>query len=340
MAISQRIKITPKIFNPVYWHLLKYLNDPDIRYIYVYGGSSAAKTYSIMQALSLESYSKGYNVLAMRKQTNNLKDTIFRDFKGFNNKLKKKLTDINIIQNEIITNNSFIRFKGVDDSEKLKGLSAFTKLLMDEITEYDYNDFKQARKRLRGRPNQQIITTWNPVSKDHWIKKKVLDLDSWYELSNKVDGVKYSELSENSSVKINKKGNSILIRTTYLDNYWVVGHPYYEDVGFYDKHTIEEFEHDKIHNPNDYNIYALGLWGNPPEGLVWKEIESFKELEGKPRENKVYWTKYETLPLSNDYFEIYAYDPGGAGGLQSDEPDGKSKYLFKEESNKYSIIIK
>ena len=48
-----------------------------VRYLYLYGGSSAGKTFTIMQALSIESYAKGYDVLAMRKQSNNIKDTIF-----------------------------------------------------------------------------------------------------------------------------------------------------------------------------------------------------------------------------------------------------------------------
>jgi PBSX family phage terminase large subunit len=326
--ISQKIKITPKIFNPCYWHLLKYLNDPNIRYIFDYGGSSASKTHSIMQALSIESYKQKYNVLAMRKQTNNLKDTIYTDFKKFNSKLQKKIPDINIIQNEIRSKRHYIRFKGVDDSEKLKGISAFTKLFLDEITEFNLEDFKQAKKRLRGRPNQQIIATWNPVSKDHWIKKDVLDKESWYDLSKKVKGIKYSQLDENSFVKINKTGNSILIKTTYKDNYWVVGHPDDPEIGFYDDHTIAEFEHDKIHNPNDYKIYALGEWGTPSEGLIFEKIKSFENL--KERKNKIYWTTYEKLPKDIPFYKIYGLDFGGSGQSASDKPDGTSKNVLLE----------
>lgn len=333
--------IPSEIFNPIFYHLVKYLRSDKIRYIYVYGGSSAAKTYSIMQALSIESYMHKYNCYVMRKYSNNIKDTIYSDFKGFNTKLQKELNDITIIQNEIRSKNNLIRFKGIDDSEKLKGLSGFTKVLQDEITEFVYDDLKQVRKRLRGRKNQQIILTWNPVSEHHWIKQRVIDKTSWYDLPKVVANKPESQLAENSFVKINKEGNAILIKTTYLDNYWVVGHPTNPKIGFVDKHVIEDFEFDKIHDPNNYKIYALGEWGNPSEGLVCKYVENFDNIG--EYEDKIYWSKYETLP--DIYFhEIYSLDLGG-GSSESDKPDGKSKtvfgklYISKDTMSVYVKII-
>lgn len=310
--IANSTTFDPDIFNPLFHHIVKYLSDENIRYIYIYGGSSAAKTYSIMQALSLESYRLKYNCYVMRKYSNNIKDTIYSDFKGFNNKLKQKFDDITIIQNEIRSNRNLIRFKGIDDSEKLKGLSGFKKVFLDEITEFVYDDLKQVRKRLRGSTGQQVLLTWNPVSEHHWIKKRVLDLENWYHLPKIIGNNPRTQLSENSFVKINEKKNAILIKTTYLDNWWVVGNPFNPDAGFVDKHVIADFESDKINDENNYRIYALGEWGVPSEGLYFKKDK--------------HWFTYSQLP-DIEFYEVFGLDFGG-GSSENDEPDGKSKTVF------------
>lgn len=321
------------VFNPLFWHLIKYLNDPDIRYIYCFGGSSAAKTYSIMQALSNESYRLKYNCFVMRKYSNTIKDSIYTDFKTYNKVLQKIFQDITIIQNEIRSERNLLRFRGIDDSEKLKGLSGFTKVFMDEITEFDYADLKQVRKRLRGSENQQIILSWNPISKHHWVKKKIIDVNPWYDLPNEIEGEPRSKLSGSSYVKINKKGNAILIKTTYLDNYWVVGHD--SGGGFHDKHVIADFEDDKEHDENSYNIYALGEWGEPSEGLIFNYKKN--------------WFKYKELP-DYDFYETYGLDFGGGGVndgrkttpliYEFDEPDGSSTtVLVRLLINKASMSV-
>lgn len=321
------------IFNPLFWHLLVYLNDPAIRYIFLRGGSSAAKTYSVMQALSTESIRVGYNVMAMRKFATSIKDSIYSDFKGFNSVLSKIFHDLTIIQNEIRSKRNLIRFKGLDDPEKIKGISNFTKVFLDEITEYNIDDLKQVRKRLRGLKNQQIIACWNPISKHHWINKKWESTYVWKDLPKEIEGYPESKLSENAFVKINKEGNAILIKTTYLDNYWVVGHP--SGGGFLDKHTIADFEFDKENDENNYNIYALGEYGEPSEGLIFQRHKN--------------WFVYSELP-DYDFYETYGLDFGG-GGVEDkrktypeiykfDEPDGSSTtVLVKLLINKASMSV-
>lgn len=268
------INFDKRLFNPLYWHLRKYLNSPEIRTILVYGSSSAAKSYSIMQALSIGVLENEYNVMAMRKTGADIKDSIYTDFKGFNSKLSNLIPDTyDIILNEIRIKKSRIRFRGLDDPERIKGIAEFTKINLDELTEYDYADFSQLQKRLRGRKNQQIIASWNPISGKHWIKKQLIDTDSWVDLPRNVEGIEFSELSEDSLIQINEKKDTILIRTTYKDNFWIVGHPKYSNVGFYDKHQINHLEGLAKTNPNDYRIYAKGLWGVASEGLVFSPDE-------------------------------------------------------------------
>lgn len=272
-----------------------------------------------MQALSIESYQFEYKCFVMRKFTNTIKDSIYSDFKKFNAVLQTKLTDISIIQNEIRSSKNLIRFRGIDDSEKIKGLSGFKKIFLDEITEFEHADLRQIKKRLRGQKGQQIIATWNPISCEHWIKKKEIDLTSWEDLPRNIKGIPNSQLSENSFVKINKERNSILIKTTYLDNYWIVGHPEFKNVGFKDVHVIADFESDKKNDPESYRIYALAEWGNPPQGLIFQ----FKHN----------WFEYSELP-DIDLYETYGLDFGGGGVNEKrkcypelmvfDEPDGSS----------------
>ena len=44
-----QVDINPELFNNVYWHLLDAFDDLRIRFIWLFGGSSAGKTYSVVQ---------------------------------------------------------------------------------------------------------------------------------------------------------------------------------------------------------------------------------------------------------------------------------------------------
>lgn len=317
------------IFNPLFWHLSMWLNDSNIRYIYLPGGSSAGKTYSVSQVLSIESYVNNYNCYIMRKYNVTIKDSVYTDFKNFNSALHAQsnarlggfFNDISIIEGEIRSNRNMMRFRGLDKSEKLKGIAAFSKVLMDEITEFKLDDFKQVRKRLRGRKNQQIITTWNPIDENHWIKKKVIDKEVWIDLPNEIEGIPESKLSENSHVRINKKGNAIEIKTTYLDNRWVTGH---SKGGFHDKHVIADFEDDKVNDPNNYKIYARGEYGVSTDGLVMRE--------------NINWTTYSELP-DYDFHETYGLDFAGGSSSDGRETYQDNIYKFDEADGSTTTVL-
>lgn len=255
--------IHPHLFLPIYWHVLDALQNPDIRHIYTYGGSSAGKTYSISQALMIDSEINNYSTMVFRKEQASIPDTIFRDFKEINDYLE---LDHQILLFQIRLNGSdnIIRFRGVDKSGKVKGLKGFQKIYLDELDHFEYDDYKELKRRLRGEDNQTLVFAWNPVSKEHWVKTKILDQEEWVELPKELENCpsKYNKLSEKSGKWINKRGDSILIKTNHLDNYWVVGHPD-KRFGRYDKHVLTEFDIMKKIEPEDYRIYAWGDWGNP-----------------------------------------------------------------------------
>ena len=264
------------------------LSNPDIRHIYTYGGSSAGKTYSIAQALLLDGEINDYSSIVFRKEQSSIPDTIYNDFKEINERFELGHKEQNFIFK--LVNDRVIRFRGVDKSGKVKGLKGFKKIFLDETDHFTYEDIKELKRRLRGEDGQQIIYALNPVSKEHWIKDKVLDSETWTEIPKYLEDCpsEYSMLSDNSGKWINEQGDSILIKTNHQDNFWVVNHP---EVGYgrTDKHVLEEFNKMKILDPEDYRVYALGEWGHPQVDMPYitqfednkhiSEVAVFKENE-------------------------------------------------------------
>lgn len=238
-------------FNPLFYYILHYLQDNDIREIYVYGGSSSAKTHSILQALMIDGYYRNYSTLVYRKEQTAIKTTVKNECKAIIENLN--LTQYQEFDFEFRYNEQKLQFKGIDKEGKIKGLKGFRKLFFDEIDQFKEEEFNQAKLRLRGEENQQLLFSWNPVDEKHWLKS-YLDKFEWEDLDLHFNE-KHKKLNENSFIKRNK--NKILIKTTYLDNRWVIG----GDWGRYDEHVINEFETLKLTNSNLYNVYALGNWG-------------------------------------------------------------------------------
>lgn len=260
----QKFIFNPRLFNPLYWHFQKYLRDPKIRNILTYGGSSAAKTYSIVQGFCVEQLTDNCNIAVFRKESTTIDDTVYGDFKNVSDRLRMGSVH-RFIEKEmrVMNGRSFVKFKGLDDGEKIKGLSVYKYVYLNELSKFNEEDYNEAARRLRGKPGQKIIADWNPISEDHWIKKKLIDTQKWSDLPLDVKDspTKFSSLDpEFSRVQINEKGNTILIKTTYRDNYFVVGHPSGKG-GFVDTHALDEFERMSIVNPDDYLVYANGEWG-------------------------------------------------------------------------------
>ena len=270
-----------KLFNPLFFYLLMFLQNKTIRNIIMYGGSSSGKTYSMAQAILILTLWEGTNHLVMRKVGASIKDTVYQDFKtaaeqlGIS-KLFKFSDGVKTIT--CIQNKARIVFKGLDDAEKIKGLSSFKRVVLDEWSEFEEADYKQIRLRLRGMEGQQLIYTFNPIKETHWIKKNVFDKQKWHDIPMSVEiggRVIPEELTKVKSIKMNEprvimhkrtgemiehSPDTVVIQTTYLNNFWVVGSPD-GTYGYYDEQCIATFEYDREHDPDYYNVYALGEWG-------------------------------------------------------------------------------
>ena len=271
------LSIDSRLFNPLYWHVIEAMQDKSIRYIFLKGGSSSSKSYSVAQAITTESIRHKTNTLAFRKESTEIADTIYSDFTDVTSIFENHFP-VRSIQNYKYIGQSKIRFRGLDKATKIKGLASYQRLFVDEISEFYKKDWAEMKRRLRGRPNQQFIVTWNPVSAESWLKKE-LDMEEWIEQPLFIEGIKYSQLDKEYAGKwINKTGDMVLINTTYRDNYWIVGHPDYPDIGMIDEHTLAEFERMKLNEPDDYEVFGLGNWGTISERRIFKKLYEFDEI--------------------------------------------------------------
>ena len=286
--------ISYKRFNPNFHHLRLSLRDDAVRFIFLYGGSSSSKSYSIAQAIILECIQEGFNTMVYRKTGATISDSIYKTFWEAVKGLKLDAF-FKPVEGQIrCFNGSYITFKGLDDPEKIKGLESYQYVFCEEVSEFDETDFKQIRKRLRGRKGQKIISAFNPISEDHWVKKNIFDKEKLLEVDNhlegklkdnitgKVLGKEYSEIAQKwtNSAKLifnprtqeydTHNPDMVIMRSTYLNNFWVVGSPD-GTYGFYDAQVIADFEKDKINDYSYYLVYALGEWRTIKTGGEFSE---------------------------------------------------------------------
>jgi phage terminase large subunit len=134
--------ISYKRFNPNFHHLKLALGNDDIRFIFMYGGSSSAKSFSAAQAFLLECISNGYNTMVFRKTGATIVDSIYKTFQEAAKSLH--IDTFFKFQENLIRcfNGSYIRFKGLDDPEKIKGLESYQYVFCEEISEFDESDLK------------------------------------------------------------------------------------------------------------------------------------------------------------------------------------------------------
>jgi PBSX family phage terminase large subunit len=257
------------LFNNVYWHLENAFDNLLIRFIWLYGGSSASKSYSVCQLILRKMLQfENENTMVMRKYAVDIKDSIYSDFKAIIELWG--LQDDFICQQNYIQckyTQSYIRFRGLDDSEKIKGLSNFKRIVLEEVSQFDEVDFKQIKKRLRGKDGQQIIGIFNPISEDSWIKTNVFDCEVLTEVESDI-----------TSIHINENKDTIILKTNYTDNIFIVGKHDTDGnliAGRKDIHVINDFEKDKITDNNYYQIYGLGNWGKiRTGGEFWKDFNT------------------------------------------------------------------
>jgi len=328
-----------RLFNKIYWEIENAFQNTLIRFVWIFGGSSASKTFSVVQFLIKDMLAgENNNALILRKFHVDIKDSIYADFKNII--ADWKLQDYFIIQQDFIKcrTGSYVRFRGLDDSEKVKGISGFKRIVLEEISQFDEVDLKQVRKRLRGRAGQQIVGIFNPISEEHWIKKNVFDKEVLTENKSDICG-KWT----------NDTGNTVILKTNYLDNVFIVGRwavnsfgKLVQVGGFVDQHVIDDFEKDKINDFAYYQIYGLGNWGRiRTGGEFWKDFNY--NLHVKP----VKWNEDLPIRLSwdenvNPYLTCLVWQGAGKDLTLIDEicledPRNRVKHVCAEFTKRYPV---
>lgn len=260
------IKISTKVFNKAFKHLLDELN----RYLILYGGAGSGKSYFIVERYLYKLLkNKKFNLLVVRKTGKSNRDSTFALFKQIikkwklNKYFKVNESDLRI---KCLLNNHEIVFAGLDDVEKLKSITfsdgELTDIWIEEASEIQESDFNQLDVRLRGQgTKKQIVISFNPIDINHWLKRRFFD---------------------------KKDDNVTIFHSTYKDN------------EFLDEDYKKLLESYKETDEYYYNVYCLGQWG-----ILGKTVFDAKKLSErlqvipKPIKTGYFTYDYDGLKITN-----------------------------------------
>lgn len=210
------------------------------RYIVMKGSAGSGKSVDTAQNYILRlMQDQGRNLVCIRKSDITNRDSTFAELTGAIYRMfgdqAERYWQINMSPLKLTckANGNQIIFRGMNDDkqrEKLKSITfqrgKLTDVWCEEATELTQADVEIIDDRLRGElpPGQfyQIRMTFNPVNKNHWIKKVFFDIPD---------------------------PNVLTHHSTYLMN------------RFIDDAYKARMERRKIVDPEGYQIYGLGEWG-------------------------------------------------------------------------------
>ena len=216
------------------------VNQSKKRYIVEKGSAGSGKSVDAAQEYILWLMrDPGRNLVAMRKSDITNRDSTFAELTGAIYRMfgerAEQYWQINKspLQLTCRHNGNKIIFRGMNDDkqrEKLKSITfpkgKLTDVWLEEATEFTQADLEIIDDRLRGELPEgqfyQIKMTFNPVNKSHWIKKVFFDIPDQ---------------------------NVLTHHSTYLGN------------RFIDDAYRQRMERRKIVDPDGYQIYGLGEWG-------------------------------------------------------------------------------
>lgn len=197
------------------------------RYLVLKGGGGSGKSvFAGRKVLERVTTEPGHRWLVCRKVARTLRDSCFAQ-------LRSQIADhypdagAKINKGDMwigFPNGSEIIFAGLDDVEKLKSIFNITGIWVEEASELFESDFNQLDIRLRTdfKYYLQMMLTFNPISINHWLKKRFWD---------------------------QKEPRARVHESTYKDNRFLTEEAINTLLAFKDK------------DPYYYMVYALGQWG-------------------------------------------------------------------------------
>ena len=232
-----QLNLKKEMFVPAFYPLLY---DWQHRWLFCMGGAGSGKSYSISQRIIIRCCQEPIRVLVCRRYASTLRNSCFALFKEILEKwqltpyVKINESDFRIR----FPNGSTIIMLGLDDETKLLSLTNISVVWVEEAYEVEREKIEQLNLRMRGTAdNQQIILSWNPISKESWLFDFTV---------------------------ANPPANSLFHKSTYRDN------------PFLNKEYVAALDEMEVRNPAKYRVFGLAEWGVPQEGLVfrnWREEE-------------------------------------------------------------------
>lgn len=229
------LNLKKALFVPKFYPLLV---DYSHRWEFFCGSAGSGKSYSICQKIIIRCCREPIRVLVCRRYATTLRNSCFALFKEvlanwqLTQFVKIRETDMSIT----FPNGSQIIMVGLDTEEKLLSLTNISTVWVEEAYEVEKTKIEQLNLRMRGTAaNQQIILSWNPISKSSWLYNFTVE---------------------------EPPANSIFHHSTYKDN------------PFLNAEYIAALDEMETRNPAKYRVYGLGQWGIDAEGLVitnWKK---------------------------------------------------------------------
>lgn len=162
----KRIKVT---YNPAYSDFFQ----TESRYAVLYGGAGSGKSYAAAQKFVYRCLkTPGERILVVRHVLRTCRASTFRLLRDV---LRTTATEAAVNRSDLaitFPNGSQILHAGLDDVEKLKSIAGVTSIWIEEATEISEDDFHQLDLRLRGDcpTYRQVVLTFNPISRRHWLK--------------------------------------------------------------------------------------------------------------------------------------------------------------------------
>ena len=242
------------------------------RYVVLKGSAGSGKSMDTAQHYILRLLTEpGRNLLCVRKVDTTNRDSTFAELtaaiyrihgQDWEKYWKINQSNLNIT---CLLNRNKILFRGCKDDrqrEKLKSITVpygnLTDVWIEEATELTKNDFEIIDDRLRGELPEgqfyQIRMTFNPVSASHWIKRDFFD---------------------------------------HYDNDVFTHHSTYRDNRFIDQAYYRRMERRKEVDPQGYQIYGLGEWGET-KGLILSNWEILEEFDTD-------FSHYDDIAIGQDF---------------------------------------
>ena len=219
------IHINPKVFLPCY---RPYISDYSNRYNVFYGGRGSGKTIFVFEKLLIKGLTEKRTILLMRKTNVSCKFSVWKELKEAVDRFKLSKyfkfseSDYSAV---CALNGTTFKCLGLDESEKIKGFSEVSDVLLEEATEFTLEDLELIDGTVRSVKYKlplQIYLTFNPVSKANWVYKRF--------------GFESGEVPP----------DTFIMKTTYLDN------------PFLSQDYIARMENMRLLNPTRWKIEALG----------------------------------------------------------------------------------